>query len=134
MGLMSAAATVGATPAAAASVICNSGGTSLYSPIYKVAGQNVINKCYQNSSAFYKAATRDLQQSYNKCYAYLFSTFPGTGSRFLEVDGIYGSNTTLAIRRIQGLEGVTVDGKYGPATRTVMRVAHHDSEIGCIGE
>ena len=36
------------------------------------------------------------------------------------VDGVYGSQTTQAVRSVQGAEDIAVDGVYGPQTAAVM--------------
>jgi hypothetical protein len=54
-----------------------------------------------------------VQDAINRCYPQ-FSA--GVG-----FDGVYGDNTFRAVGQIQTLEGVTSDGKYGLATKTVMK-------------
>jgi hypothetical protein len=53
-----------------------------------------------------------LQDAINRCYPQFSS---GVGS-----DGNYGRNTVRAVRQIQGAVGVSVDGAYGPETKTAM--------------
>jgi peptidoglycan hydrolase-like protein with peptidoglycan-binding domain len=38
----------------------------------------------------------------------------------ISVDGIYGPQTTQAVRNVQSNHGIPVDGVYGPQTRGVM--------------
>jgi peptidoglycan hydrolase-like protein with peptidoglycan-binding domain len=40
-----------------------------------------------------------------------------------EVDGLYGSETEQAVKDFQKDEGLTVDGKYGPATHKALLAA-----------
>ncbi|MFI6875751.1 peptidoglycan-binding protein [Streptomyces sp. NPDC050400] len=65
------------------------------------------------------AGVRALQRNLNDCY----------GKR-LEVDGIFGSLTTAALRDVQGRVGASVDGIYGPETRWALKWAQYSLETG----
>ena len=50
-----------------------------------------------------------LQRNLNSCYR-----------THLVVDGVYGSKTRDAVRRVQRLHRITADGIYGPQTRSAV--------------
>jgi hypothetical protein len=56
------------------------------------------------------AAVSQLQQQMNVCYGTKLAT-----------DGVFGSLTQAAVKHVQSLIGVTVDGIYGPQTRNAMK-------------
>ncbi|MFV2088877.1 peptidoglycan-binding domain-containing protein [Micromonospora sp. LOL_021] len=58
----------------------------------------------------YSSAVRQLQLSLNHCYG-----------ESLVVDSDFGPATAAALRRAQAIEGITVDGIYGPQTRNAIR-------------
>lgn len=56
---------------------------------------------------------RELQKTLNGCYY--------DGVTYLDEDGQFGPATAKALKRAQGLAGVTPDGIYGPNTRDALR-------------
>ena len=59
----------------------------------------------------------------------LQSTLVGCHGKTLAIDGIFGAATGQALRDVQRIIGVTVDGVYGPATRKKM--SWSNSNGGC---
>lgn len=47
----------------------------------------------------------------------------------LSLDGIYGPNTTKAVRRLQDQAGITVDGAVGPETKRVLKDRYVEARI-----
>lgn len=59
------------------------------------------------------------------------------GHQAITIDGIYGSQTSQAVRNVQQRGGVTVDGIWGPETRRVLRWPHysaarHTATVACL--
>lgn len=50
------------------------------------------------------------------------------------VDGIYGSGTEAAVKRFQQSNGLTADGKAGPATLKAMGIASSSTQSGTSGD
>lgn len=75
-----------------------------------------------NSSTGGTADVKALQNYLNDLYAYY-----GIGAK-VKVDGIYGSDTTSAVKKIQKFLSVTQDGKYGKDTKDAL-VEWLDSQI-----
>lgn len=67
---------------------------------------NCLLSAQQNGSG----ATKVLQTVLNKCYG-----------ASLTVDGVFGSNTTAALKSAQKKIGVTADGIYGVKTHNKMK-------------
>ncbi|MGW6060313.1 peptidoglycan-binding domain-containing protein [Streptomyces sp. NPDC055189] len=77
-------------------------------PVYSKTGSSTRD-CVMGRGAQSKAV-RLLQKTLNTCYGL------DTGGQ----DGIYGEKTESAVRTVQGREGASVDGEYGPETRRKM--------------
>lgn len=62
-----------------------------------------------------------VQTLVNALVPFLSLPLPGsTWTAPLTVDGIYGDSTTAAVEDLQKFFGVTMDGKFGPATRSAV--------------
>jgi murein L,D-transpeptidase YcbB/YkuD len=66
------------------------------------------------------SGVESLQQDINTCYGYN-----------LALDGDFGPATQAAVKHVQTVSGVTVDGVYGPQTRNAMKWAPPGVTSGC---
>jgi peptidoglycan hydrolase-like protein with peptidoglycan-binding domain len=80
------------------------------------------------SGSLHKPAVEVLQAAMNICFgkSVLGSVYP------LEVDGIFGPDTKLALERVQSHIGVSPDGEYGPLTRAHMLWENENTGTPCV--
>lgn len=111
--------------AAAAYPTCNSAKTvdagttygTVRQPYYTGTGSR---NCVMGIGARSAGVTR-LQLNLNACYGHI--------GVHLTVDGVYGTNTSNAVKAVQRHVGVAADGIYGPMTRRSMN--WDTSRLGC---
>ncbi|WP_331721107.1 peptidoglycan-binding domain-containing protein [Streptomyces sp. NBC_00454] len=112
---LSALAT-GATTAYASAPVCTDYAAYTDGAGYVTSGVPITGS-YSNYCSLREGNTgngvRVLQQTLNGCYY--------DGVTYLEEDGQFGPATARALKRAQGIVGVTPDGIYGPNTRDALR-------------
>lgn len=128
---IAAAAVMGVLPAATASAtpICN-GSKVVQNMIMPVVNGSTNCELGTFVGSSERTAVKTLQGAMNVCFgsSVLGSVYP------LTVDGIFGSNTLTALKRVQAHIGVTADGEYGPITRTHFRWENADSGTPCLAD
>jgi hypothetical protein len=120
-----AAEAVAANCTAAANHPSRSGSYTIRVPVMSGGSEN----CLRGPSGSVLESTEALQLPMSLCYGVDLGS---SGPNHDGIDGVYGAKTIAGMRQIQDVEGVTIDGVYGPRTHNEMgfyRVSA--SSFGC---
>ncbi|MFC9589873.1 peptidoglycan-binding protein [Streptomyces sp. NPDC056944] len=99
-----------ATPACTDYAIYYSGSTNDWYTKVPTVGLQGSNVCTLRAGAS-GMQVYHLQDTLNYCY----------GQDVGGIDGVFGANTTAALKRVQASLGLTADGIYGPQTRDRLK-------------